>query len=184
MKIRSYALMSLVLCAVVGVAQAVTPLAPDKDRILQALNGVCGWALTHPGSGLEVDRSRLDPFLAPALIADFEQAKAAEAEYVKAAAPGEKPEFLEGDLIVGSVEGATEVALGEPRIDGAHAHVEVTAIYIDERFPKASRNRVVVWTNIVELERVGHLWQVSDVQYHGDPKQRLSTALREYAAGR
>ena len=80
MKIRSHVLMSLILFGVVSVAQAVTPLAPDKDRIIQVLNGVCGWALKHPGSGLEVDRSLLDPFLAPALVADFEQAKAAEAE--------------------------------------------------------------------------------------------------------
>ena len=173
--------MAIGLMGALSLVQALTPLPPDRDRILQVLNGVCGWALKHPGSGLEADRSLLDPFLAPALVVAFEQAKAAEAEYVKATAPDEKPEFLEGDLIVGSVEGATEVALGEPRIDGARAQVEVTAIYIDERFPKASRNRVVVWTNVVELERADNAWGVSDVLYRGDPKQRLSVTLREYA---
>ena len=184
MNIGSRMLMSMALFGVISVAQALTPLSPDKDRIIHTLNSVCAWALEHPGSGLEEERSLLDPFLTPALVAAFEQAKVAEADYFKATAPGEKPEFLEGDLILGSVEGATEVAIGEPRIDGTHAQVEVTAIYIDGHFPKASRKRVVVWTNVVDLERVDHHWRVSDVRYHGDPKQRLSTILREYAEGR
>ncbi len=176
-----------VLVALVGalsVAQALTPLPPDRDRIANALNSVHVWALKHPGSGLEADRGLLDRFLAPSLVAAFEQAKAAEADYVKATAPGEKQEFLEGDLIVGSVEGATEVMFGEPRIDGTHAQVEVTAIHIDERFPKASRNRVVVWTNVVEFELADNAWRMSDVLYRGDSKQRLSTTLRDYAEGR
>jgi hypothetical protein len=183
MNVRLRAMLLVVVCGALSAAQAVTPLESERDRVVHVLNGVCAWALNHPGSGLAADRRLLDPLLAPSLALAFAQAKAAEANYVKAAAADEKPELLEGDLILGGVEGATEIALGEPRIDGKRAQVEVTAIYIDERFPKASRNRVVVWTNVVELVLADNVWRVFDVLYRGDAKQRLSTTLREYAEG-
>lgn len=163
-------------------AASLTPLPSVPEQVRNAVAGMYRWALAHPGGGIatKAERRDLEMFLAPELIAQLDRAESAAGTYAAKTAPDEKPRMLEGDLWVDAVEGAHEVALAEPTIDGDRARIEVTVIHIDERYSKAHRNRVIVWTDTVELQRVGFRWFVSDVRYRGDPARRLSTLLREF----
>lgn len=163
-------------------AASLTPLPSEPEQVRNAAAGMYRWALAHPGAGLssKAERRDLEMFLAPELVVQFDRAEAAAAVYAAQAAADEKPRMLEGDLLVDGVEGAHEVALAEPVIDGDRARITVTVIHIDERYSKAHRNRAIVWTDVVELQRVGFRWFVSDVLYRGDPARRLSTLLHEF----
>jgi len=163
-------------------AASLTPLPSETEQVRNAAAGMYRWALAHPGAGLSTKDQRrdLEMFLTSELIAQLDRAESAAAAYAAQAAADEKPRMLEGDLWVDAVEGAHEVALAEPTVDGDRARIEVTAIHIDERYSKAHRHRVIVWTDTVELQRVGFRWFVSDVRYRGDPARRLSTLLREF----
>ncbi len=163
-------------------AASLTPLPSESEQVRNAAAGMYRWALAHPGGGLatKAERRDLEMFLTPELIAQLDRAEAAAAVYAAQAAADEKPRMLEGDLWVDAVEGAHEVALAEPKIDGDRARIEVTVIHIDERYSKAHRNRAIVWIDGVELQRVGFRWFVSDVRYRSDPARRLSTLLHEF----
>lgn len=163
-------------------AASLTPLPSEPEQVRNAAAGMYRWALAHPGGGLatKAERRDLEMFLTPELIAQLDRAEAAAVVYAAQAAADEKPRMLDGDLWVDAVEGAHEVALAEPTIDGDRARIEVTVIHIDERYSTAHRNRTIVWTDVVELQRVGFRWFVSDVRYRSDPARRLSTLLHEF----
>jgi len=113
----------------------------------------------------------------------IERAQQASADAASWAGPDEKPRMLEGDLFVDSVEGAHEVALATPVIDGDRATVVATLVYIDTRFAKASRERVVAWSDTLELQRVGPTWRIADVRYRGETARTLAQTLREFVEG-
>ena len=179
------ALFAILLLAVTLPAISLTPLPPDDVVIDQSVRRFYGWVLAHPGVGISdrETRAKLVPMLTPELASLIESAQQASADAAAWAAPDEKPRMIEGDLFVDSVEGAHEVALAKAVVDGDNATVVATLIYIDPRFGKATRERVVVWNDTLELRRVGPTWRIADVRYRGESERRLSTNLREFVEG-
>jgi hypothetical protein len=175
--------LALMLGAIALPATSITPLPSEPDQVRNAAQGMYRWALAHPGAGLadKAARKDLEPFLSKELVDLLDRAETAEREYVKQAAADEKPQMLEGDLFVDAVEGAHEVALGTPEIDGDRARIVVTVIHIDQRYSKAHPFRTIVWQDTVELRRESMRWRVSDVLYRSDAARRLTDLLRDFA---
>lgn len=178
-------LVALLLLSVTQPATSLTPLPADDVAIDRSARRFYAWVLEHPGSGIPDAAARvtLQPMLTPELAALIERAQQAAADAASWAAPDEKPRMIEGDLFVDSVEGAHEVALSNAVIDKDTATVTATLIYIDARFAKASRERVVVWNDTLELHRDGPTWRIADVRYRGEGARTLGASLRAFVEG-
>jgi hypothetical protein len=108
------------------------------------------------------------------------EAAAMESRCVKAAARGDKPLILEGDLFAGNYEGATEAAYGAVHREADRAVIDVDLIYVDPRFPKGHKHRAVAWKDSVELGLAGARWVVQDIKFQQD--KSLASGLKDYLA--
>lgn len=122
----------------------------------------------------------LGQLLTPALIKRLQAASKKQAQCEREAGKDEEGDIIEGNLFVGNYEGAQEVALDEPKVDGAHASVEARLFYVDARFPKAHKFRVVSWSDRLDLVQADGRWQVDDVHARDQPS--LADFLDHYAA--
>ena len=168
--------LTVLLMAQPAQAQVPTPAAEE------ALRTFYSWVLAHPSRALPSpsERTALGKVLTPRLLQLLKDASATESRCVKAAPKGEKPDIVEGDLFVGNYEGATEVAYGNQRQDGESLTVDMDLVYVDPRFPKAHKHRVVAWKDQLRLRRFDGHWLVNDVQF---PQGRsLVAGLNEYIA--
>jgi hypothetical protein len=143
------------------------------------------WVLAHPWRAIPSpkERAQLSNLLSPELSRLLQSAADMEARCVKAAPKDEKPWIIEGDLFVGNLEGATEVAYGESHPEGDAVVTDVDLMYVDRRFPKAHKHRTVAWKDSLELRQDSGQWRVSDVRFAGGRslQQELRTYLDEGA---
>jgi hypothetical protein len=164
---------------------ALMPALPVRAEV-QTPDGTVrefySWVLAHPASALPSAKQRLKlaKFLSPELVQLLKDASDTEAQCVKAAPKGEKPNLVEGDLFVGNYEGASEVAYGTLQRDGDRAVIESDLMYIDSRFPKAHKHRAVAWKDRLELQQAGTRWLVRDVAFRQG--RTLAAGLKEYRA--
>lgn len=159
-------------------AHALAPIRPPAD----VAHDYYAWALAHPSAALPDAKARnaLANQLTPELIQLLASADEAERDYAAHTPKDEKPPMFEGDLLVDNYEGASEVALQDPVIvDVSTVRVEARLAYIDTRFPKAHKNRVVMWTDHVTLHLEGSHWLIADVEF-GNSKKTLSGVLKEF----
>lgn len=173
LKMRLLVILFSIFIAAVS-TQAAEQAPEDAVRVFYA------WALAHPSRGLPSpkERAQLANVLSPDIIQLLKSASDTEDKCVKAAAKGDKPLLIEGDLFVGNYEGATEVAYRDLRRKGDSVVVDADLIYVDTRFPKGHKHRAVAWRDRLELRLVGDRWYVQDVQF---PKNRsLVAALKAY----
>jgi hypothetical protein len=152
----------------------------DAQLPEDAMRAFYSWALAHPSLALPSpkERAQLAKVVSPDLIQLLKAASDIQAQCIKAAPKGDKPLILEGDLFVGNYEGATEVAYGDQRRNGDVVVVESDLLYVDTRFPKAHKHRVVVWKDRLELRLVSGRWYVQDVQFPRD--RSLVAGLKAY----
>lgn len=173
---------SVCLLATSALAQGGSPTSARAAAVQELAQRYYAWLLTHPGLTLPnaQERTELAQFLTPGLVALLAGAEVAEERCTKAAVAGEKPFVLEGSLLLGNYEGATEVAYGSLTLNGQTARLVTELVYVDERFAKAHRHRAVTWREQMELRQGQEGWRIHDV--HWDAKRSLLTTLRNYLA--
>lgn len=173
-----YLICSLLLVAplVRGDAQ-VTAAAADAET---AARNFYAWVLSHPSAGIPgaEELEQLRPLLSAELVTRLQTAAMAQGDCERSVAADEKPLMLEGDLFVGSYEGASEVALGSVSVDDERADVSATLIYLDPRFALAHPHRAVVWQDRLQLARESGSWRVADV--HPGTGDNLRATLESF----
>ncbi len=174
-----YLICSLLLLAAPLVrGDAQTTAAPaDAEAVAR---GFYAWVLSHPSAGIPgaEELEQLRPMLSAALITRLQAADAAQHKCTRSTAADEKPLMLEGDLFVGSYEGASEVALGTVNVMGEQAEASATLVYLDKRFALAHPHRAVVWQDRLQLIREGGSWRVADV--HPGTGDNLRATLESF----
>ena len=172
-------------CSIAWIGFALLLAAPARaegEALENAVRGFYSWVLAHPSISLPSARQRvqLAKILSPELIQLLKEASDMEARCVKAAPKDEKPLILEGNLFVGNLEGATEVAYRLPASANAVVRVDADLIYVDTRFPKGHKFRAVAWKDRLELHQAGARWLVQDIKFQND--RSLAGGLKEYLA--
>lgn len=158
-----------------------TPLAAQTGMTEAATGFLGAYGTFHPSDGIPdaTGRTRLAPFLSPALNKRLSEGAAAEARFavkVKGAPP-----LIEGDLFTSLFEGATSWKLGACSASGAAARCPVEFAHAD------ARQKPVVWTDTLVLVNTPQGWRVDDVVYGanfqfgntGKLSDTLATVLRE-----
>jgi hypothetical protein len=79
---------------------------------------------------------------------------------------------------VGNYEGASEVSYGDSQHMGDSLQIPATLLYMDARFPKASVNRTVAWTDTLVLMRSDAHWMIQDIKLAHS--KSLLASLQEY----
>jgi hypothetical protein len=170
-----------VAAALLGLASAPT----HAETAEHTSHAFYAWVLAHPWRAIPSpkERAQLSELLSPELSRSLRLAADMEARCVKAAPKGEKPWIVEGDLFVGNLEGASEVAYGEAHPEGDAVVVDMDLMYVDRRFPKAHKHRTVAWKDRLELRNADGHWRVSDVRFSGGRslRQELQSYLDEGA---
>ncbi len=126
--------------------------------------------------------ARLRTYLTQDLLTLLQQAQHAEQVCIAAAAPGDKPSIIEGDLFSGNVDGYTEVAYGKVTVSANHARVALSFMNIDQRFPHAHPFRSFVWPAeaVLQRNRQNTAWLISDLRFFS--RRSLGHDLRDYLA--
>ncbi len=160
---------------------------PPNQQPEEVAHEFYSWVLAHPSWSMPSaeERAQLAKVLAPDLMRLLSEAAQAETRCIKAAAVGDKPYDLEGDLFVGNHEGATEVAYGELQRStqtrsAQTATIDAHLIYVDPRFPKAHQHRAVAWTDTVELRLLAGRWLVAEIKLN--QREPLTVGLQSYIA--
>jgi hypothetical protein len=172
---------AVLLAAVLGFGMTIAQAQTAEDTT----HAFYAWVLAHPWRAIPSpkERAQLSKLLSPELSRSLQLAADMEARCVKAAPKDEKPWIVEGDLFVGNLEGASEVAYGESHPEGDAVVVDMDLMYVDRRFPKAHKHRTVAWKDRLELRKADGHWRVSDVRFAGGRslQQELQSYLDEGA---
>ena len=158
-----------------------TPLSAQGDMAASANGFLAAYGGFHPSDGIPdaTGRTRLAPYLTPALNKLLADGAAAEARFsakVKGAPP-----LIEGDLFTSLFEGATSWKLGACAAAGANAHCPVEFTHAQ------ARQKPVTWTDTLVLAQTPQGWRVDDIAYGanfqfgntGKLTDTLRTVLRE-----
>lgn len=158
----------LMVCALltIGSWQGITA-SPAHHGAEQTAREFYAWALTHRGISLPSpeELQALQPMLAPGLVSLFEQTRALEARCIELTPAGDKPPVFEGSMLVGNYEGASEVVVGTPEVQGNRATIASRLFEVDERLPVAHPHRVYTWVDKLELVEEGGQWRIADIVF-------------------
>jgi hypothetical protein len=105
--------------------------------------------------------ARLAPFLTPELRGLMAAAKK-EQERCARAFPGDKPPWIEGDILSSSFEGFTSFRAGSSKGSG-----KVRAVVVRFRYAEPGRSGVE-WQDEVVLRNEAGRWRVDDLRYRAD----------------
>jgi hypothetical protein len=139
------------------------------------------WNLQHAGAGpmSAADLAPVKPLLSDSLYGKLLATEAKQDECVAATTGDEKPQLLEGDLFVNSVEGATRLDGLKENLDGDKAVVEASLSYVDARFPSGHRYNTISWTDAMQLQQIDGQWRIVDIRF--EDGQSLVAVLDDYA---
>lgn len=142
------------------------------------------WVLSQKfdGGGLPSPQQRksLARLLTQNLVHDLAVASEAERQCVGITPQDMKPPIWEGNIFVGNYEGATEVAYGEPHVDGPEATIGVDLVSVMTSFPRGDRRRSVFWRDRVKLRKEKRGWLVADLIRNESGS--LTEELRKYVS--
>ena len=166
---------SLLMLLAAAPALAQTDMAAAANGFLSVYGGF------HPSDGIPnaTGRTRLAPYLTPALNKLLAEGAAAEARF-SATVKGAPP-LIEGDLFTSLFEGATSWKLGTCTTAGAAARCPVEFTHAQ------ARQKPVTWTDTLVLAQTPQGWRVDDIAYGanfqfgntGKLTDTLHTILRE-----
>lgn len=172
MRIAAIILVSMLLsCSVV--AEKATP-----DNIAHEFYA---WVLKserNTGFPAATELNQLANFFTPSLLKLIGDAKSMEAQCIKNTPDGEKPYMIEGSILVGNYEGATEVIVGESHKKNKELIVESRLFIIDERYQKSHDYRVHTWTDQLIFIQEGGKWGIGNIMF--ESKSSLAVLLDEY----
>lgn len=164
-------------------AAAVLPMAAPEKVVADFYAALA--AARPSGAPTEAQRAALAPMLSSELIGLLSRADTARAT-ARAAAPGEKPPFTDGDMFSSLFEGPTGHQVGAP-VSGAAApggrlgdlRVPVTLTHVADA---ATGGKATTWTDTVLLREEDGRFVVADIAFGGDwdfaNKGSLVAALR------
>jgi len=116
----------------------------------------------HPmGVPSAAQRTRLRPYLSPALEATLAAAERAEQEY-RRKTNASVPPLAEGDLFSSLFEGATAFTMPDCVAQAEAMHCRAQLSYLDP-----ATKRKVEWQDTLVLVRVASAWRVDDIAYGG-----------------
>ena len=169
---------SIVLAAILLPSQAIAGTS-SPDEVAHAFYARI-LSQAGVGSGLPTagEKAILTEFFSPALLQLLEAAIAMEKRCIETTAPGDKPHVIEGNILVGNYEGATEVIVGESRNEKKNVIVESRLFSVDSQFPKSHKYRVITWTDQLVINRDGNRWVISNIKFKSGAS--LSGSLDEY----
>jgi hypothetical protein len=135
------------------------PLGAQTDMAGAAAGFLSAYGSFHPSAGIPDagGRSRLAPYLSPALNKMLADGAAAEARF--AAKFKNSPPLIEGDLFSSLFEGATAWKLGACSTSGTAARCPVNYSYAQTGHPP------VTWTDTLLLTNTAAGWRVDDIAY-------------------
>jgi hypothetical protein len=140
------------------------------------------WVLAqkYGGGGLPSpqQRKQLARLLTENFVQDLAATSKAERQCVDITPQDMKPPIWEGNIFVGNYEGATEVAYGEPHVDGREAMIGVDLVSVMTNFTQGDRRRSVFWRDRVKLRKEKRGWLVADVIRNESGS--LTEELRKY----
>ena len=164
-----------------AVLLSASPLGAQTDIAGMAAGFLGAYGSFHPSAGIPdaSGRSRLAPYLSPALNKMLADGAAAEARF--AAKFKNSPPLIEGDLFSSMFEGATAWKLGACSASGTAARCPVNFSYVQAGRPP------VTWTDTLLLVNTAAGWRVDDIAYGagfqfgntGKLTDTLKTVLRE-----
>lgn len=157
------------------------PLAAQTDMTGVAAGFLGAYGSFHPSAGIPDagGRTRLAPYLSPALNKMLADGAAAEARF--ASKFKNSPPLIEGDLFSSMFEGATAWKLGTCNASGTTARCPVNFTHAQQGRPP------VTWTDTLLLINTAAGWRVDDIAYGanfqfgntGKLTDTLRTVLRE-----
>lgn len=142
-----------------AVLLSASPLGAQTDMAGAAAGFLGVYGSFHPSAGIPDagGRSRLAPYLSPALNKMLADGAAAEARF--AAKFKNSPPLIEGDLFSSMFEGATAWKLGACSTSGTAARCPVAFTYAQPGHPP------VTWTDTLLLTNTAAGWRVDDIAY-------------------
>ena len=169
------------LAAAAFLLLVATPAAGQADMAGAAAGFLAVYGGFHPSDGIPnaTGRTRLAPYLSPALNRLLADGAAAEARF--AAKVKDAPPLIEGDLFTSLFEGATSWKLGACAASGVMARCPVEFIHAE------AKQKPVMWTDTLVLANTPQGWRVDDIVYGpnfqfgntGKLTDTLHTILRE-----
>ena len=157
------------------------PARAQTDMTGAANGFLAAYGSFHPSDGIPdaTGRTRLAPYLSPALSKLLADGAAAEARF--SAKVKDAPPLIEGDLFTSLFEGASSWKLGACAASGTGARCPVEFTHTD------GKQKPVVWTDTLLLTNTPQGWRVDDVLYGanfqfgntGKLTDTLHTVLRE-----
>jgi hypothetical protein len=140
---------------------AAVPLAGQTTPDAAASGFLSVYGSFHPSDGIpDVGaRTRLQPFLSPALNKLLAAAAAAQARF--SAKIKDSPPLIEGDLFSSMFEGATQSKLQACATSGNQARCPVAFTHA------GSNGRAADWTDTLLLVNIPGGWRVDDIAYGG-----------------
>jgi hypothetical protein len=157
MRLFPIALAALLAVAGSSVARAESPDA----QITQVMEGFYrAYETFRPPAGVPdaAARSRLAPFISPALGKLLADAADAQTRYEKLT-QGRFPPLIEGDPFTPNFDGATSYAVKQCAPDARGAHCDVSLSFVNGKDKPRS------WTDRVELVHTNDGWRVNDIDY-------------------
>ena len=168
----------IILAAVVFPGQAIAGASTPEALAREFYS----YVLAQPGVGAGLptakEKERLTEFFPPALIRLLEAATVMEKKCVETAMPGDKPHIIEGNILVGNYEGATEVIVGGSRNEKKNVIVESRLFTVYSQFPKSHKHRVLTWVDQLVINRDGDRWVISNIKF--GPETSLTGSLGGY----
>ena len=158
-----------------------------ERQVFATVEPFYAWVLAHRFVSIPTDeeRAELAAFLMPELIQLLKDAGEMQEQCYKAAPEGDKPYMLEGALLVGLYEGATEVAyqdLDMDRLEEGTVMAPVILLYhIHEHYPKGSYYRMHAWNDELELHRKEGKWLINNIHFPHD--ENLRSTLQGFIRG-
>lgn len=158
------------------------PVAVDAASPENLAHDFYAWLLSVPGTGSGLpaakEREHLAELLSPTLLQLLDSATVMEKRCIQNNTPGDKPYIIEGNILVGNYEGATEIVVGKARNEGKTAIVKSRLFSVDSRFPKSHPYRVHTWTDELVMNQYRDRWVIANIQF--ETGNSLSKTLDEY----
>jgi hypothetical protein len=140
------------------------------------------WALVEYNSGLPSERqlNALSGILAPDLIDLIKRVSNYQAQCAARFPENVKPPIVETSIFSPFYDNASEIIVGDVRLDGIRAVVSVELILINDRLPKAAEGRIFRETGNVMLRQADHGWIIGNFSFGEAPMvEWLSRFLQE-----
>lgn len=170
---------TIALAVALSLAHVEAVIASPPEDLAHAFYA---WVLSTPGAGSGLpsakEREHLTRVFSPALLQRLDNAIALEKRCIESNKPGDKPYIVEGNILVGNYEGATEAVVGKVRNERKNVIVESRLFSVDSRFPKSHPYRASTWTDQLVMNQEGGKWVINDIKF--ETGNSLSSNLDEY----